>query len=46
MAISLPYMEIGADTDRSDGTSRKEKKKESALCAMYVLLIVFCCIVA
>ena len=36
MAISLPYMEIGADTDRSDGTSRKEKKKESALCAMYV----------
>ena len=31
MAISLPYMEIGADTDRSDGTSRKEKKKESAL---------------
>ena len=30
MAISLPYMEIGADTDRSDGTSRKEKKKESA----------------
>ena len=29
MAISLPYMEIGADTDRSDGTSRKEKKKES-----------------
>ena len=40
MAISLPYMEIGADTDRSDGTSRKEKKKESALpCSTRLVLV-------
>ena len=32
MAISLPYMEIGADTDRSDGTRVGKKRKRNQLC--------------